>query len=155
MVNKRRRQAAVLELVRSRPVANQAELVRLLGEQGIAATQASVSRDVRELGLVKLGGRYIPAVGVREGGPAAGEHRPESELVTRIEPVGANLIIVRTKMGGANAVAVEIDRLTSDEIAGTLAGDDTIFVAVRSRAAQGRVVALLRSLIRPEPPAWR
>ena len=67
----------------------------------------------------------------------------ENELIISVEPVGANLIVVRTPPGGANAVAVEWDAKHVPEIAGTVAGDDTIFIAVRSRSAQGRLLAML------------
>jgi transcriptional regulator of arginine metabolism len=60
-----------------------------------------------------------------------------------VEPVGANLVVIKTPVGSANVVAVDLDRKELPDIAGTVAGDDTIFVAVRSRAAQGRVMAFL------------
>ncbi len=146
MWQKRRRHVALMRLIRQQPESNQAELARLLQREGFPATQASVSRDARELGLVKLDGRYVPArrLGPR---PRALPALPESELITSVEPIGANLIVVRTRIGAASTVAVELDRQKLPEIAGTIAGDDTVFIAVRSRSAQGRVVAYLKERI--------
>lgn len=127
-----------------RVVSSQEELVRLLRKAGINATQASISRDVRELGFVRVQGRYVSAEGFDRAAGRAGEPAFESELVISVEPVGANLIVVKTPPGGASAVAYDLDGRDHAEIAGTVAGDDTIFVAVRSRSAQGRVLALLR-----------
>jgi transcriptional regulator of arginine metabolism len=142
MNEKHGRQTALLRLVRGQPVANQHEMVRLLKTTGISATQTSVSRDVRELGLIKAGGRYLPVARLT----AAPNESPLNELIIRIEPVGANLIVVRTRIGAASAVAVEIDRAADAVIAGTVAGDDTVLVAVRSRSAQGHALGLLRRL---------
>ena len=149
MNEKRKRQTALLRLVRGRAVANQNEIVRLLRTDGICATQASVSRDVRELGLVKIDGRYLLARHLTPRRPVHAAEGPLYELITAVEPVGANLVILRTRIGAASTVAVEIDRAASPDIAGTLAGDDTVFVAVRSRTAQGRAVAWLRGLMLP------
>lgn len=145
MPEKRRRQRALLAIVRERAVHSQEDLVALLRKRGIEATQASVSRDVRELGLVKVNGRYVPAARLgRSSGD--GEIGPIGELVTGFEPIGANLIVVHTRVGAAGAVAVELDARLGGHIAGSIAGDDTIFLAVRSRAVQGRVVAELGRL---------
>lgn len=140
---KARRQAAVLKIVKRHRVASQQELARRLVESGCIATQASISRDLRELGLVKLDGRYMAPP--RFGSPRArGSAAPFSELVTRVIPVGANLVVVRTAVGAASAVAAQLDGRDWPDVAGTLAGDDTILIAVRSRTAQGRVLASLR-----------
>ena len=139
---KQERQLAIRKLVRERAVANQSELVEQLEKAGIAGTQASVSRDIRELGLIKVNGRYrAPArrETSAEGGTA-------SELITDLVPVGANLVVIRTAVAAASAVAAELDRLELSDIVGTIAGDDTIFVAVRSRAAQGRAMHALRHM---------
>jgi len=138
---KQERQLAIRRLVREREIANQAELVEQLDKAGIAGTQASVSRDIRELGLIKVGGRYrMP------GRKVAADSAGTGELITELVPVGANLVIIRTIVGAASAVAAELDRLSLEDIAGTLAGDDTIFVAVRSRASQGRTMHALRHM---------
>ena len=147
MLDKRRRQSALLRLVRRHAVANQTDIVGLLHNAGFSAKQASISRDLRELGIVKVNGRYQPVTPL---GVARAPNRGDAlhELITGIEPVGANLIVVRTNIGAASAVAVEIDRQRSAGVAGTLAGDDTILVAVKSRSAQGQAVAWLQQMSR-------
>lgn len=144
MKERRTRQAALLKLVRRQQLASQEEMVALLHKQGFNVTQASVSRDVRELGLVRVDGRYVPADRVGAEGAEAGAAPYGSELIISVEPVGANLIVIKTPPGAASTVAVELDGRQVPQIAGTVAGDDTIFVAVRSRAAQGQALALLK-----------
>ncbi len=144
MRDKSRRQKALLAIIRARAVRNQVEMVRRLQKTGIDATQASVSRDIRELGLVKVKGRY----GTAERMFGGGGESDGNGLITAIDAAGANLIVVRTLVGSANAVAVELDRMDAPEIVGTVAGDDTFFVAVKSRSAQGRVTALLKGMMR-------
>jgi transcriptional regulator of arginine metabolism len=143
MNRKGARQAALLQLVGDRNVANQREIVRALKKLGLDATQASVSRDVRELGLVKVNHRYVPMSRLSSAG-GDGQEDPLYGLITATEPVGANLVVVRTATGAASVVAAALDRLGLEDVVGTLAGDDTIFLAVRSRSAQGRVIAHLR-----------
>lgn len=131
-------------MVRKERIASQDEFVSRLNQAGFAVNQASVSRDLRELGVVKLRGRYVlpaalPAI------PTTGASSAANALIIEATPVGANLVVVRTVVGAASAVAARLDRRNLGDVAGTLAGDDTIFVAVRSRAAQGRVLALFRS----------
>lgn len=137
------RQRRLLRLVKRAPATTQTALVADLRREGFAATQASISRDLRELGVVKLGGKYLPAERVNAG-PLKAARVEQPELITSVEPVGGNLVIVRTQVGAASRVAAQIDAQPSPGIAATLAGDDTIFIAVRSRAAQGRVLYRLR-----------
>ncbi|MCH7643980.1 MAG: arginine repressor [Myxococcales bacterium] len=142
MRDKQRRQKALLKLVRGRSVTSQNEMVELMRKAGFSVTQASISRDVREIGLLKANGRYVPAERLA-GSPPTGDAEWHADLVTGVEPVGANLIIIRTRSGAANTVAFELESEPNADIAGTIAGDDTIFLAVRSRSCQGRVMALL------------
>lgn len=120
-------------------------MVESLEKLGFSVTQASVSRDVRELGLVRVDGRYVPATRVGGDAPEGSISGVVNELINSVDPVGSNLVVVRTPPGAANTVAAELDQRHVPLIAGTLAGDDTVFVAVRSRSAQGRVLALLRA----------
>ena len=85
----------------------------------------------------------MPIAATKTASVGDGLEARDNELIIATEPIGANLIVVRTASGSANAVAIDLDRRGLSDIAGTVAGDDTIFVAVRSRAAQGRVVAFL------------
>lgn len=149
MRDKRRRQAEVLRLIRQQPVGDQAEIVTLLRKKGVSATQASVSRDVRELGLVKVNGQYTHMSRLELVAPPVDELAHYGDLVNSAEPAGANLIVLRTAVGAASAVAVDLDQAGDSDIVGTIAGDDTIFVAVRSRAAQGRLLARLRPVRTP------
>lgn len=139
------RQTALLEAIARESVSTQHALVRALRRRGIPATQVSVSRDIAELGLMKAGGRYRPA-------PAeAGASDPESPLrtwVRRAEVAGPHLVVVRCDVGTAQRVGLALDGLALPGVAGTLAGDDTVFVAAVSEAASRRVVGFLRSRMR-------
>src|SRR3989442_640654 len=105
-MDKERRQEALLTLVRDQPIANQRQIVDLMHQSGFSATQASISRDIRELGLVKLGGRYVPADGAVAAADTSGIERPIFGLITEFEPVGANLVVIHTSIGAASSVGV-------------------------------------------------
>lgn len=143
MNEKQRRQATLLRLIEQQTLRSQHEIVDLMRESGFEVTQASISRDARELGLIKFGGRYQSTGGL--GGAPIRKDDPLAGLLTAVDPVGANLIVVRTRIGAASPVAVAIDNERFPDIIGTIAGDDTLFIAVRSRSGQGRVVAALKS----------
>ncbi len=120
------RQKRILSLIRAKPIGTQEELTSLLERAGVPATQSSVSRDLEELGVVKHHGHYtVP----RSNGAAV-------RGLLSLDLSGDNLVIARTEPGLASAVAVEIDGAAISEIVGTLAGEDTIFVAVRDQKAQ-------------------
>lgn len=124
------RQKKILSLIRAKPIGTQEELKSLLERAGVPATQSSVSRDLEELGVVKHRGHYVmPQV---NGAAARG--------LLSLDLSGDNLVIARTEPGLASAVAVEIDGAAISEIVGTLAGEDTIFVAVRDQKTQRAVV---------------
>ena len=144
---KQARQSALLEIVRTRSTANQRQIADWLGKAGFEATQASISRDVRELGLVKLAGRYLPPDAAGTQGQRAGVP-PQAELIHSSAPAGANLVVIQTAIGSANSVAVMLDGMAPPEVVGTIAGDDTIFVAVRSRSGQGSVLAMLNGWLK-------
>jgi transcriptional regulator of arginine metabolism len=125
-VNKHQRQQKILSLIRARPVGTQEGLRSLLETSGVPATQSSVSRDLEELGIVKHRGRYtLPH---SNGAAVRG--------LLSLDQAGEALVIARTEPGLASAVAVEIDAATMPEIVGTIAGEDTIFIAVREQKAQ-------------------
>jgi transcriptional regulator of arginine metabolism len=128
-MDKTKRQQKILSLIRARRIGTQQELSEMLDRAGLAATQSSISRDLEELGVVKRGGFYtLPA----SNGTA-------SRGLLGLEPAGDCLVVAKCEAGLASAVAVEIDRAGIAEIVGTLAGEDTIFIAVPDRKAQ-RVV---------------
>ncbi|MFN0136166.1 MAG: arginine repressor [Phycisphaerae bacterium] len=143
MNEKQRRQATLLRLIEQRTLRSQHEIVKLMRDSGFEVTQASISRDARELGLIKFGGRYQSTSGL--AGSQLRPDDPMAGLITAVDPVGANLIVIRTRVGAASTVAVGVDGERFTDVIGTIAGDDTLFIAVRSRSGQGRVVAALKS----------
>jgi transcriptional regulator of arginine metabolism len=114
-------------LIRAKRIGTQEELSEHLVRAGVSATQSSISRDLVELGVVKHNGHYT--VPKAENGAAA---RGLLELLT----AGDALVVARCEPGLASAVAVEIDRAGVSEIVGTLAGEDTVFIAVTDSKAQ-------------------
>jgi transcriptional regulator of arginine metabolism len=133
-VNKFERQGAILKLVGERQLSTQSDVVEALRDEGLEAVQATVSRDIAQLGLVKVRGeqgRLVYAL------PGAGDLDRLSELaaalrrwVVALEATG-NLVVLRTPPGCANALARVIDDIAMPEVAGCIAGDDTIFLAAR------------------------
>ena len=127
------RQAQILEVVDRAPVASQEALRHLLRDRGIDATQATISRDLKELGLVKRAGDGAYArPGAERGGPAVSEQlrRAVATLLRGLERVDA-LLIARTDRGQAQGLAEWIDRASLAEVAGTIGGDDTILLVCR------------------------
>ncbi len=149
-----RREQLILEICASQPVHTQAELVDALRRRGLRVTQATVSRDVKRLGLVKIpdprgGYRYAPANRVAAAplpGARAQLEAAFREYVTGVDR-GDALVVVRTRSGRANAVAAAIDEARIPEIVGTVAGDDTILVIVRRTVDRVRVVRQLQELL--------
>lgn len=126
-MQKETRQQRILSLIRAKRIGTQEELTAHLERAGVAATQSSVSRDLVELGIVKHHGHYMLPGGAN-GGAARG--------LLSLETAGEVLVVAKCESGMASAVAVEIDRAKLPEIVGTLAGEDTIFIAVTDRKAQ-------------------
>lgn len=125
-MNKRERQQRILSLIQAKPIGTQEDLRALLERSGTPATQSSVSRDLEELGIVKHQGHYtLPRV---DGATARG--------LLSLDQSGDSLVIARTLPGLASAVAVDIDAAALAEVVGTIAGEDTIFIAVRDAKAQ-------------------
>jgi len=136
------RQAAILEIVGRERVRSQEHLRARLRTRGLDATQATLSRDIKELGLVKRardGAYQRPAVEASAGSSdgAASLKRAVSEYLRGIDRV-AQLVVLRTDPGQAQPLAVAIDRAGDAAVVGTIAGDDTILVIARSdrRAAE-------------------
>ena len=129
-MHKTKRQQKILSLIRARRIGTQQELSAMLERAGFVATQSSVSRDLEELGVVKHRGYYtLPRAA--DGASARG--------LLGLDPAGDCLVVAKCEPGLASSVAVEIDRAAIPEIVGTLAGEDTVFIAVPERKAQ-RVV---------------
>src|SRR5688500_18405622 len=128
---KARRQSVILEVIRRAPVRSQEQLRRSMRQAGHDVTQATLSRDIRELGLVKGGadGAYQTAVQVAPNGQAARSllQRALGEYLTRVDRV-QQMIVLRTGPGQAQLLGVALDRARLPEVVGTIAGDDTILV---------------------------
>jgi transcriptional regulator of arginine metabolism len=137
------RRDAIVRILRQTAVGRQAELVDLLHREGFEATQSSVSRDLRELGVVKGGERYLlPAV---EDALTPSHFEDVRAFVKGYQAAGPTLTVLRTTVGAAQSVAIAIDKAHWPEIVGTIAGDDTIFIATGSARAQRRLHDHLRS----------
>ncbi|MDE2692190.1 MAG: arginine repressor [Acidobacteriota bacterium] len=144
------RHGAILDIIGRRPVSSQKDLVRALGRRGFQVSQATVSRDVRRLGLLKVplaggGFRYAPAE------QAAGPVRPDVERAMRMFVTGVSegeaLLVLKTRSGNANALAVVIDQADWPDVAGTIAGDDTVLLVLKSAAARDRIRESLAALL--------
>jgi transcriptional regulator of arginine metabolism len=134
------RRTQILEIVRSELVRTQAELRRRLAQRGLRVTQATVSRDLEELGVAKTreGYRLPDAQPAQANPPQPSLGIVLKEFVREVRQAG-NLVVVRTHPGNAHTVAVALDSSRWQEIAGTVAGDDTIFVAAGSGRLAGRL----------------
>lgn len=144
---KRFRQQLILEIVHQRPVGSQVELVAALADRGVATNQATVSRDLKEMGLVRV---HDPANGARYLPPSEAQARTwesiSGVLSEHVQGVDWNplLIVVKTGTGAAHMVGVAVDGLREPDIVGTVAGDDTLLVVPRSEEARERLVRRLR-----------
>jgi transcriptional regulator of arginine metabolism len=140
------RRGAIMRILRTGPVHKQQDLVRLLKKAGHDATQSSISRDLRELGVLKAGGRYV--LPPDEVTRASGDFGTLAQFVRQVRRAGASITVLRTTIGAAQSVAVAIDRAEWPEVAGTLSGDDTIFIATANARAQDELIARLHTLFR-------
>jgi transcriptional regulator of arginine metabolism len=146
-VNRFERQGAILRLVQERELSTQEELAAALREQGVETVQTTVSRDISQLGLVKVRnaeGKLVYAL------PGAEDLDRLSELAAALRRTAtgivaaANLVIVHTPPGNANVLARAIDNAALPDVAGTIAGDDTIFVAPRDGVSAAELADELR-----------
>lgn len=133
---KRDRQRKILSLVRAKRIGTQEDLRAHLEREGVPATQSSVSRDLEELGVLKHHGSY--ALPHANGDAARG--------LLSLDTAGEVLVIAKCLPGRASAVAVEIDDAAIEEIVGTLAGEDTIFIAVKDQRAQRAAIKKIWAL---------
>lgn len=148
-MSKRERHAAVLDVIREHRVTSQEGLRELLNERGFDVTQATVSRDIRELRLVKVPGAEGAAHYTL---PEEWENTPPLEtllptLFVQAEGTG-NLLVVKTMTGGAQAVALAIDWEEWPEVLGTIAGDDTILIICRAGEQLAKVQARIEEISR-------
>jgi transcriptional regulator of arginine metabolism len=151
------RQARIAAILAANPVHSQSELGRLLADEGVAVTQATLSRDLDEIGAVKVrrpGEGTVYAVPEEAPGPVLRAlsdatdsriSRLAEELLVSVE-ASANLVVARTPPGGAQLLASAIDRADIDDVLGTVAGDDTIIVVTRDPAGGAAFAARLRRM---------
>ena len=143
-VMKQIRQRQIRDIVARRPIRTQQELAAALREHGFRATQATVSRDVAELGLIKIGREGTQAYALPPRlieAETSGEDRLRkllADLPIELHEAGL-LLVVRTLQGSAHAIAAALDRARWPEVAGSIAGDDTLFVAFPDRGSLQRI----------------
>ena len=137
-----RRLAKIREILAAGPVRRQDRIVDLLEHAGFVATQSSISRDLRDLRVAKVAGEYRLPDATRASSDI---ERVLSESIERVLPAGDHLLVLHTGIGEAPRVALALDESGWPEIVGTIAGDDTIFLATASVAEQ----SLLRDRFRP------
>jgi transcriptional regulator of arginine metabolism len=144
---KGRRQTALLELVDREALHSQEELRRRLQQRGFEATQATISRDIKDLGLVKRGGDgAYQRPGVELPNPQtalAALERATADYLRRVERV-QQLVVIRTGVGQAQPLAIALDRAQLQETVGTIAGDDTILVVARGARGAAALVKRLK-----------
>lgn len=147
MITKKARQGRILDIVRNRFVRSQQELSSHLKDENVPVTQATLSRDIRDLGLIKVRGRY----------QASGEMPPEAsngllrravEQYVLSSAISGNMVVIRTSPGNAHSVGVVLDAAQWPEVLGTVAGDDTIFVLARSGRLGRKVLEKIQGLAR-------
>jgi transcriptional regulator of arginine metabolism len=146
MLAKARRRQHILDILATQSVPSQDRLQTLLGQRGVAVTQATLSRDLRDLNVLKGPGGYVLANGAAE----TPDDHPLAETALKSYMLAchpaASLVVLKTRPGYANALALELDRAGITGAAGTLAGDDTVFVAASSPARAKSLVRLFRAM---------
>ncbi|HVA72557.1 MAG TPA: hypothetical protein VNF02_05545 [Candidatus Limnocylindrales bacterium] len=146
--HKRYRHGQILKLVGAEPVANQDDLRRRLNHMGLRVTQATLSRDLRELRLVKTAEGYRTLASAAEELPPVPQlARALREFLVDVRPA-QNMLVLKTPPGGAQPLAAAVDAEHWKEVAGTLAGDDTVLIITPSRAARAAIQNRMEELLR-------
>jgi len=135
---------AIRKLLADHEIGSQAELLSRLEARGFRVTQSSVSRDLQELGAVKRDGRYVLRAALAD--ETTEELTELAPFIRKVQPAGPNLLVLQTPAGMASALAIAVDNAAWPQVIGTLAGDDTIFVATAGRQEQAIVEARLAEL---------
>lgn len=136
------RRAALVKVLRSGRVRTQDDLVQLLKKAGHKVTQSSISRDLRELGVLKAGDGYLVP---NDSGQVNNDFDRLADFVRDIRMAGPSLTVIKTTIGAAQSIAVALDRAEWPEIVGTISGDDTIFIATQDARQQRKVIERLRT----------
>lgn len=140
------RRNAIVRILKDGAVRKQGDLVRLLKKEGYEVTQSSVSRDLRDLGVLKASGGYVlPAADVTR---TNSDFPALAQFVRDVKTAGPCLIVIKTTIGAAQSVAVALDKAEWPEVVGTISGDDTIFIATDSSRAQAKIIERLRATFR-------
>jgi transcriptional regulator of arginine metabolism len=157
-VTKHQRQHRITKILEAQAVTNQSQLVEILAEEGIEATQTTVSRDLEELGALKVrlpGGDSAYALAempIQQIVPSEHLRRVLGEWVVEMAPSG-NLVVLRTPPGCAHVVASALDRSAMSGLLGTVAGDDTVLLVVAEDRGGRAMVEQLQTLIEPSRPS--
>lgn len=134
-----KRRDLLKRLIESSSFSGQEMLVKALRKSGHKVTQSSISRDLQVIGAVKVAGKYCLTI-----------PRPQKltvkGLIRNIDTAGSNLVVVKTDSGAANVVAAAFDGSEIQGLVGTVAGDDTFFIATKNKSAQGKVLEALRTM---------
>lgn len=141
------RQQAISSLLREYAISSQGEIVALLKERGITATQSSVSRDMRDLGVWRKGRHYVLPDEDDSGEAETAALEEVSVFLRGAQPAGPYTTVVRTVVGAAQTVAVAVDNAEWPEVVGTMAGDDTIFIATAGADGQAQLLRRLQRLL--------
>jgi len=146
-MSKRLRQQQILEVVTEHSVLNQEHLRRQLVHRGLRVTQATLSRDLKEMGLIKTPQGYSPPAAVGPSAPPLPPlHHLLKEFVTEVREA-QNLLVLKTNVGSAQPVALALDGEQWPGIVGTVAGDDTILIIAATRKAAQGVASRVREII--------
>lgn len=147
---KKKRHEKILELIARYPIDTQEELLRRLREAGFEVTQATVSRDIKELRLLKVlspDGKYRYTSAKEETKESAAKFYTLFADSALSVDYAQNIVAVKCQTGMANAVCAAMDTLSWGDIVGTLAGDDTIFILARNETAAGNLAGELKNMI--------
>jgi len=138
------RRKAIASIITRFRIRNQSDLAKRLEKSGYGVTQSSISRDLRELGVLKVDGRYhLPEEAEQT---AAGKLTDVAPFLRSVSPAGPNITVVHTLPGGAQSVGLAVDMAGWAEVVGTVAGHDTLFIATRSSREQRQVIHRLNKV---------
>lgn len=144
------RHQTILTLISEEHIETQEDLIRKLKEQGVSCTQATVSRDIKELKLIKIAddnGKYRYAAVTKEEGRLSAKYDKIIRETIISATAAGNLVVIKTYPGMANAACAAIDALRWDGVVGTIAGDDTIFTAVHNDECAGWITDRIHRLL--------
>jgi transcriptional regulator of arginine metabolism len=143
------RQALIRKMVAEDRIDTQSTLVDRLHAEGVACTQASISRDIREIGLIKRGGRYVEPRAATSVPDLADYAESIAGFMNSVTAVGDHLVVIKTLPGTAHSVGLYVDGIGWPGVVGTVAGDDTLFVAVVDRGAGRQMISAVEEIMDP------